>query len=224
MTRPAVRLWDLPVRVVHWSFVLLMPALWWTAEHGQMDWHKRLGYVALGLLVFRVFWGLFGADTARFSRFVKGPRAVLAYMRGLFSKGGEAVVGHNPMGGWSVVILLLLLISEVKLGLFAQDTDGIESGPLAYLVSYDTADLARHWHHTVFNLLLGFIALHLLAIAFYGVVKRENLIRPMVTGARRFETDVEAPKFAPVWRAAVGVVLALGAMWWISTGAHLPKL
>jgi len=188
-----------------------------------MDWHKRLGYVALGLLVLRVFWGFFGSETARFSRFVKGPRAIVAYLRGLFSKGEPPVVGHNPLGGWSVVILLLLLISEVKLGLFAQDTDGIESGPLAYLVSYDVADLARRWHHTVFNLLLAFIAVHLLAIGFYALVKRENLIGPMLTGARRFHAEVTAPKMAPVWRLGLGLIIAGALAWWVSIGLVLPK-
>lgn len=224
MAGQRIKLWDLPVRVVHWSFVALMPALWWTAEHDQMAWHKRLGYLALGLILFRIYWGFFGSSTARFAGFVKGPKAVFAYVRTLFAKGGEPVVGHNPMGGWSVVILLLLILSEVKLGLFSVDVDGIESGPLASFVSFDLGRLAAHLHHTVFNLLLAFIALHILAVVFYLVAKRENLIRPMLSGWRDMAASATPPTFAPVWRLVVGVGLAIGLAWWISAGLplHLP--
>lgn len=223
MTGQSIKLWDWPVRIVHWSLVLLMPALWWTWKSNQMFLHERLGYVTLALLVFRLFWGLFGSEPARFISFVKGPRAIAGYLRKLFSKGGEPSVGHNPLGGWSVIALLSLLVAEVGIGLFTQDTDGIESGPLARYVSYDFADGARHWHGQVFDILLAFIALHLLAIGFYLVVKRENLIGPMVTGRRRLDGSVRAPTFAPWWRIAVGAALGLGVAWWVSLGAPLPK-
>ena len=218
-----VKLWDWPVRAVHWSFVLLMPALWWTWKSNQMFLHERLGYLALALVVFRLFWGLFGSSTARFSGFIKGPRAVAAYLGKLLKKGGEPVVGHNPLGGLSVIALLGLMIAEVVIGLFTQDTDGIESGPLTRYVSYEFADGARHWHGLIFNVLLGFIALHLFAIAFYLVVKRENLIGPMLTGRRSMAAPLTAPKFAPWWLAVVGLVLGLGAAWWVSLGCPLPK-
>src|SRR6476661_2336880 len=118
-----VKLWDFAIRLVHWSFVLLLPALWWTWKQGDIATHKLLGYVLLALLVFRIFWGLAGSDTARFAGFVRGPRAVGAYVRGLFSKEAEPVVGHNPVGGWSVVALLSLLFAQTVVGLFTQDVD-----------------------------------------------------------------------------------------------------
>lgn len=217
-----IRLWDWPVRLVHWSLAALIAALWWTWKTDQMAIHERLGYLALALLVFRLFWGVAGASTARFAGFVKGPAAVGAYVRKLFGKGGEPVVGHNPLGGWSVVALLGTVLAEVTIGLFVQDTDGIESGPLAKFVSYDTADQARHLHGLVFNLLLALIAIHVAAIAFYLLVKRENLVGPMLTGSRRFETAVAAPRFAPPWRILVGVALGLGLAWWVSLGLPLP--
>lgn len=217
-----VRLWDAPVRLIHWSFVLLMPALWWTAEKGPMALHKQLGMVALALLILRLFWGFAGSSTARFSGFLKGPGAAFAYARNLFAKGEEPIVGHNPLGGWSVVALLLLLIAQTVVGLFAQDVDGIESGPLTHYISYDLADTARHWHHLLFNVLLGFIALHIAAIAFYALVKRENLIGPMVSGRRRYARAVAAPRLAPPWLALVGLVLAAGLSWWVWKGAPLP--
>ena len=220
-TRP-VRVWDWPVRIVHWSFVLLLPALWWTYESGEMAWHQRLGLVMLMLVAFRIFWGLTGSATARFAGFVRGPGAVLTYVRGLFSGSSAPVVGHNPIGGWSVIALLTLLGVQTGLGLFTQDTDGLETGPLAYLVSYETADWAREWHETLFNVLLGFVALHVAAILFYLIVKRDNLIAAMIHGRRALPTAIPAPAMAPAWRVAIGAVGATLIAWWVWKGCPLP--
>ncbi len=214
-----VKLWDVPVRTIHWAIVLLMPALWWTGENNDLTLHKQLGHVMLGLVVFRLFWGFAGSSTARFASFLKGPRAIASYASGLIGKEREVVVGHNPLGGWSAALLLVLLAAQVSVGLFAQDVDGIESGPLSYLVSYDTADAARGWHQLLFNILLGFIALHVAAILFYLIVKRDNLVGPMITGSKAVAVAVEQPRFAPLWRVAVGVVLGTTLGWWISVGA-----
>lgn len=220
---PVTRLWDLPVRLVHWSFALLLVPLWLSAEYRRIDLHKTLGLILLGLLVFRLLWGVVGSSTARFSGFVAGPRRVLGYVRGLRGGGEQVpVVGHNPLGGWSVLALLGLLIVQVGLGLVAQDTDGIESGPLNHLVSYDTATLAGEIHEVVFNLILVFVAIHLAAIAYYRLVKRDNLILPMITGKRRFAMPVVAPRIAPWWRAVLCAVIAAALAWWISLGAPKP--
>lgn len=212
----AIRLWDWPVRLIHWSFVLLLPALWWTWKKDHMQTHELLGYVALALLLFRLFWGVFGSETARFARFVKGPGAILDYVRGR----GAPVVGHNPVGALSVLLLLGLMAVQLVSGLFTQDEDGIESGPLTHLVSYDHADAARGWHSLVFNLLLAAIALHLCAILFYALVKRDNLVGPMLTGRKKWKAATPAaPTHAPAWRILVGAVLAAGIAWWVSKGA-----
>lgn len=210
-----VKLWDLPVRLIHWSFVLLMPALWWTWRDGRMDMHRLLGYLALGLLLFRILWGFFGSDTARFSRFVKGPKTVLAYLRG---RSGEPVVGHNPLGGWSVLLLLGLLSALSLTGLFTQDIDGLESGPLTPHVSYETAEAMRGWHDLAFDLLLAAIALHVAAILFYLLVRRDDLIGPMVSGRKTFGADVPPLKFAPVWRAFLLAAVSAAITYWISRG------
>ncbi len=216
-----IRLWDLPVRLTHWSFVALMPALWWTWKSENMFWHVRLGYIALGLVIFRVLWGVVGSSPARFTGFVKGPFAVSRYLRTLFSKSAEPIVGHNPMGGWSVVALLGALAGETGLGLFTSDTDGLNAGPLNYKVSDTLGETLTHWHGALFYALLALIAVHLLAITFYLVVKRENLIGPMITGARRLPESIAAPRLAPVWRLAVCFLIAMGLMWWASAGLPL---
>ena len=213
----SIRLWDLPLRLFHWSLVVLLAALWWTAENDRTELHEKLGYVTLVLLVFRFYWGLFGSSTARFSQFVKGPRAIAAYLR----EQSPASVGHNPLGALSVLLLFGLMIVEVGLGLFTQDVDGIEAGSLAQYISYETADLAREWHEFLFNVILGVVALHVLAILFYLVVKRDNLVGPMVTGRKSFDEEVESPRMASLANAFVGILLSAAIAWFVSKGLKL---
>lgn len=217
------KVWDAPVRLVHWLLVFLVAFSWWTAEEGQMDWHFWSGLTIVGLLVFRIYWGFAGPETARFSRFVKGPGAVLAYAGKLFRTDYRAAFGHNPLGALSVVAILLALIAQVGLGLFASDTDGLYSGPLSAYVDYEVSKDAGDLHEDAFNILLILIGLHIAAIVFYLVVKRINLISPMLTGRRKAE-NVEGPPSGiapvPVWRFLIGVALAVIVVFlivWIPT-------
>ena len=210
-------LWDLPLRLVHWSLVVLLAGLWWTWRTGRIELHEQLGYVTLGVLLFRIYWGLFGSATAHFAHFVRGPRAIAAYLRGR----SPTTVGHNPFGALSVLLLLGLMAVEVALGLFAQDIDGIEAGPLAQYVSYDAADAARGWHALLFDIILGVVALHVLAIVFYLVAKRDNLVGPMITGRKSFRDDIEPPSMAPLSRALLGAAIAAALSWWVSRGLRL---
>ena len=129
-----VAMWDGAVRLVHLGFILLIPTLWWSWKSGDMDLHKRLGIVMLGLVLFRILWGLMGSSTARFARFVRGPAAILAYLRGRAGGDGKEPVeiGHNPLGGWSVIAMLSLLALQLGLGLIAQDVDG--SNPVRSII------------------------------------------------------------------------------------------
>jgi len=204
-----ISIWDLPTRVFHWSIVLLMPALWWTGEEHMHDLHFLLGEIVLGLLLFRLFWGLFGSSTARFAGFVRGPGAILAYLRGRRPAG----VGHNPLGALSVLALLLLLSTVVGLGLFATDEDGLDSAPLSHFVSYDSARILTERHEQVFWILVGLIGLHVAAILYYLLIKRDNLVTPMITGRREAPASGEGMIGAPRWRfllaAALAIVLTL---------------
>ncbi len=212
------RIWDAPTRLFHWLLVGLVAFSWWTAEERLMDLHRISGLAIVGLLVFRIWWGFAGPDTARFARFIKGPGAVIGYAARLFRPNYKAAFGHNPLGALSVVAILLALVAQVGLGLFAMDTDGLESGPLARFVSYDFAEAAGDLHEDAFNILLVLIALHIAAIAFYLIAKRTNLIAPMITGARAAngEGPPEGIERTPLWRFAVGVVLALAVVWLIA--------
>ena len=214
-----LKLWDWPVRIVHWSFALLLPALWLSWNAGQMPLHRWLGYLMLGLVMFRLYWGVAGSSTALFRNFVRGPAAVAAYFSG---RAGKTVHGHNPLGALSVVAMLGLLAIQVALGLFSQDVDGLESGPLTRYVSYETADLARYWHGVVFLVLLGVVGLHLCAVVFYLLVKRDNLVGPMLTGRKSVGHPTTSSVDAPIWRLVVGIALGAGTAWWVSLGCPLP--
>lgn len=203
------RIWDVPIRLFHWLLVGLIAFSWWSGEQHEMEWHRLSGYGILTLLFFRFYWGFAGGRTARFTQFVHGPRAVCLYIRSLGRSDYKPSEGHNPAGGWSVLLLLGTLTGMVIAGLFAVDVDGLESGPLADLVSFDQGRLASNIHGALFNILLALIALHIGAILFYLVGLRHNLIGPMIYGRRRItETETVASLDASPWKALVGIMVA----------------
>ncbi|MBP7547562.1 MAG: cytochrome b/b6 domain-containing protein [Corallincola sp.] len=174
------KLWDGYVRIFHWAQVGLIPALWWTAEEGLMDWHRLCAVVLLGLWLSRLLWGLVGSDTARFSQFVRGPKAVLAYLR----SGVSPAPGHNPAGGYMVVLLLLVVGVQLATGLFLEDeTYSGNDGPLNGWVSGATASLLAEIHEINFNILLGLIGLHIAAVVVYAV-RGQRLVPPMISGGQ----------------------------------------
>jgi cytochrome b len=203
-----IRVWDAPVRVVHWLLVLAIGTSWWTAETGRMEWHRYAGYTLLALISFRVYWGFFGSSTARFSEFIRGPRAVASYLQGRW----VTTAGHNPLGALSVVALLVLLLAQIVLGLFAVDVDGIESGPLSNHVSFEAGRAAAGWHEDLFDVLLWLIGLHIAAVLYYVFYKREALIAAMVHGKRALG-DVTPPRFASWPRLILGILLAAAITW-----------
>ena len=213
-----VRLWDLPVRLFHWSLAVLIALLWWSHENHDMDLHITLGLITLGLVVFRLLWGLVGSSTARFAGFIKGPGAIRRYLAGLKSGTGEHVIGHNPLGALSVIALLGAVAVQVGLGLFAQDHDALNSGPLNFFVSYDTAKEASELHEAMFNVILGLVVLHLAAILYYRFIKRDNLVGPMLTGRRVFDRAVPTPRIAPLWLALVCAAVAAALAVWVNWG------
>lgn len=179
-----------------------------------MDWHRYSGYTLLGLLIFRIYWGFAGSSSARFSTFVRGPKSVASYVRG--SREQERSAGHNPLGGWSVAAMLTLMLAQVFIGLFVSDVDGLESGPLSHLVSFAVSRTLAEIHELVFNLILGLAALHIAAILFYLLARRDNLIIAMLTGKRRASRMVSMTP-VPAWRVIPGLALAAGVVWWVAS-------
>ena len=214
-----ILIWDWPTRVTHWAFVVMV-ALAWATTYGHMDWHRDCGYAILGLLVFRFYWGVAGSTPSRFASFVRGPIAVLAYLKALPNRAAPKSVGHNPLGALSVVALLVVRLAQTVLGLFTVDVDGIESGPLASRVSFEVGRACGKWHHLLFNGLLALIGLHLAAILFYALYKRDNLVGPMVHGRKRLPPQTELVA-APWPRVVIGVILSAVAVWLTSRAFKL---
>jgi len=211
-----VTVWDAPTRLVHWLIAILIPFSWWSAHNDHLPWHRLSGYGILGLLVFRVIWGFVGASTSRFSDFVAGPARVRAYLADRPGAG----VGHNPLGGWSVVAMLAALAAQVGLGLFSIDEDSLEPGPLARLVSFDDARAIAHVHHLMFWAVIALVALHLGAIAFYAMRGR-HLTRAMIVGRAALPPGARAPRLVPAWRAILVAAAAAAVAWFAAHGLKL---
>jgi cytochrome b len=218
---PARRIlvWDLPTRSFHWLLAIAIGAAWWTAENRHMEWHRWSGYAILWLMLMRLYWGLVGSSTARFASFVRGPREIAAYLSAARRGGYRQSLGHNPLGALSVVALILAVFIQIGFGLFSVDVDGIESGPMSLYVSFEAGRVASKLHHLNFNILVGLIALHIVAIVVYVVLGRQQLVRPMLTG-RRHDPEGESDEItlAPTWRLLIGMPIAALLVWAVSIG------
>ncbi len=211
-----VRVWDAPVRLVHWLLVGLLGFSWWSSED-HLNWHRWSGYAIVGLLAFRIYWGFVGSGAARFSNFLKGPRGTLAYLGTLGGRSPSETPGHNPLGALSVVAILLVLLVQVGTGLFAVDIDAFEAGPMSDRVSFETGRAIAEVHELSFKVLQVLTALHVAAVLFYLVWKRTDLVGPMITGYRRLPADPAFGRMSP-WRLVVGIALAGATAWALSKG------
>jgi cytochrome b len=215
-----LRVWDLPVRLMHWGLVIALGVCWWSGVNNQLQYHLYSGYAALWIVLMRIYWGLVGSDTARFTSFVRGPGAVLDYARKLHRRDAGHSHGHNPLGAVSVVLMLALVLTVVCLGLFAVDVDGLYSGPLSVYVTFKEGRHLARLHYRWFTYLEWLVALHLVAVAFYFAYKRENLIRAMITGKRRGAPGGVQMQQAPWWRFLLGAVIVSAIVYGVSTSFY----
>ncbi len=215
-----ILVWDVPVRLFHWLLVLLMATSYFSGRAGG-DWmqlHFWSGYAILTLLLFRIAWGFVGSTTARFSSFLKGPKAAFAHVAHLFRKEGPHDVGHNPVGGAMVLVLIFAVLAQVVTGLFSADTDtGMVNGPLALKVADKWVERATDFHSWWINVLLLLVAIHVAAVALYLVWKRHNLVGAMFTGRKPADDVVEpgavSPKLVFVSnRLAISLLLVSAAL------------
>ena len=207
--------WDLPIRLFHWALAVLILLQYGTAEWHWLDmqWHVRFGYATLALLVFRVAWGFFGSQTARFADFVRGPRRVSGYVRAVAA--GHATptsLGHNPLGGWSVLAMLASLLVQTITGLFASNHRHTVFGPWADRVSDIWSQRLTDIHKINQNVLLFLIALHVVAILAYWIGRSENLIAPMLHGRKTMDSP-PAVRFASTGRALAVLAFAILLVW-----------
>jgi cytochrome b len=197
-----VRVWDLPTRLSHWFVVLLLLAAYITWRLNWMDWHVWIGETVLTIVLFRVLWGCFGSDTARFRHFVASPRAAIHHLAHSLRREPDRQVGHNAAGSWMVLLLLALLLTEPLTGLFVNN-EVANDGPLGDLVPASVDNAITALHAYLWDALLAAVALHIVAIALYALARGHNLIAPMFSGRKSLPTDVPAPHMASAARAAV---------------------
>jgi len=217
----SVHVWDLPTRLFHWMLAAAVVGALVTVRLGglYMDWHVRFGQFALALIIFRLIWGFCGPRYARFSQFLRGPSAILDYLRN-----DARVAGHNPLGGWAVAAMLTVIGFQAVTGLFAND-DILTAGPLAGLVSSDASRYLT-WLHSLNEILIyGLIALHLLAVVvWYSLIRRQRIIMPMITG-NACPDDLPANALPAedgvrIWlRALFAATLACAVIWLIQNAA-----
>lgn len=211
-----VLVWDWTVRVFHWALVALVPALWWTAEQGAMDWHIRLGLVLTALVVFRLVWGVIGPATARFSGWRPLPGAIARHIGKLRRGRYAGRAGHGPLGALSVIAMLAVLGTQLVTGLFAVDVDGLNSGPLSRYVSFGTGRDMADLHEQSFDVLIVLIVLHILAVLAYRFVLGDRLIGPMLTGRRprgQIGAGPAGDNRARPLAIAAATLIAAGALW-----------
>jgi cytochrome b len=214
-------IWDLPLRVCHWALAIAVAGSFVTHEIGTsaFAWHARFGYATLVLVVFRIAWGFVGPAHARFGDFVRGPRAAWTYARGMFARQSAGAAkahfaGHNPLGGWMVLLLLALLLVQAVAGLFAND-EIMSTGPLYGYVDGDRSNAITTVHARLSDVILYAVGVHVLAAFFYLLVRRENLIGPMITGRKP-----GLPPGAGIGSQRIALALAIvgvasAGLWWV---------
>ncbi|MGB3069173.1 MAG: cytochrome b/b6 domain-containing protein [Ottowia sp.] len=213
----SIRIWDLPTRLFHWLLALAVIGLLITGNVGgdAMNWHFRLGYTVFGLLAFRLIWGLIGGRWSRFTSFFPTPARLVRYLRGQATP--EDLAGHNPLGAFSVLAMLLVLAAQVASGLVSDDEIAF-AGPLTSLVSGSTVGFASGYHKDIGQwLIIALIVLHVLAILFYWLAKKNNLLKSMLGGDKTLPATVEPAHdtFGTRVKALVAIAVAAGIVYWV---------
>jgi cytochrome b len=203
-----IKVWDAGVRLFHWIIVVLVALSYYSAEQDKFgvwaDVHLWSGFGVITLVCWRIVWGFAGSDTARFSRFVRGPKAITAYLKGEKPKHA----GHNPLGALAVVLMLLWLLAIAVLGLYSSDGMMFE-GPLAGSNSEDMQEL----HEFLGELFYWMIALHIAVVIWYAAAKKMNLLLPMITGEKSRDQVVDEPRIGSPILAAVLLAIVVGAVY-----------
>jgi cytochrome b len=204
MTEPTrdVLVWDLPTRLFHWATVLLVIAAYFTWRLNWMDWHIRAGYGLLALVLFRILWGFLGSSNARFLNFLEVPKTAAWHLLRSLRREVDQYAGHNPAGGWMVLLLLALLLGETLTGLYVAN-DVANEGPLTEWVSAPVADAITSLHAILWEALLVAVVLHIAAVVAYVAIKGQNLLLPMISGWKVLPASVLPPRLTGRARAVI---------------------
>lgn len=208
-----MRVWDAPTRLFHWAIVVLIAISYFSMKFDYVQVHYLSGYTVLTLLLFRLGWGIFGSETSRFRQFLRSPVAGVRHLADFSKREPDREVGHNAAGGWMVLVMLLALAVQACTGLFAGDP--IEGGgPFVDQIASGPQHLLSKIHDINFNIILGLMALHIVAILAYAAVKRHDLVRPMITGKKRLPATTRQPHFTSPVLAAI-VLVGAGLFVWM---------
>lgn len=212
-TTSTIQVWDISVRIFHWALVLSMGFLWYSGEEGGniMLWHMYIGYTLLGLVIYRLCWGVYGSYYARFNTFLASPKTIFHYLKALKSGQPTHYLSHNPLGGWMALLLMILVAVQASTGLFSSD-DILTEGPLYSWVSSATASTLTGIHKLNFNLLLLCAGLHIGAVLIHRL-KGENLVKPMLTGQKSAPNATAHP--VPYGRMIFTVLIAAAPVVWL---------
>ena len=205
--------WDLPVRIFHWCFVAVLIALWYTSDqdNGLIEIHMKLGYTALGLILFRLIWGVFGTKHAKFINFVPSFTQLKAYIQDLSVGKVKHHIGHNPLGSLMVIVILFAVLLQATSGLFISD-DIFSAGPYNGVLSSELEKLLKTIHSNGFNIIATLSAIHICAVLYYVLVKKQQLIKPMFNGKKTIddankETSIKHSKLITAFIVAALVII-----------------
>jgi cytochrome b len=212
--RKRVLVWDLPTRLFHWLLVILVGTSFVTGKMGgnAMQYHEWSGFAILALLLFRVVWGFVGSRESRFATFIRDPATVFHYVTSFLHRNSPRYLGHNPLGGWSILAMLLALFIQAATGLFANDNIATE-GPLYLWVSRETSNWLTSIHKLNQQIIIVLVSIHLFAVLFHLFFKRENLVTPMITGIKEWDREAAEPARGRTWLAAVIAALVISSVY-----------
>lgn len=214
--------WDLPVRLFHWLLVTCLLAQWLTAEvlEDATQWHAYIGYFTLGLITFRLLWGFIGTRYARFSSFIAAPKSIWAYAKSLFSGNYQPHVGHNPLGGLLLPLVLILVGLQAVSGFFVTD-DIIFTGPYYASVSDEFQKIMQSLHHSFFDWLLYLIGGHLLALAYYRFKLKQHLVKPMLSGYKEVNPNQGVPHSSLLKAVILAILVGVFIYWLVVLNAPI---
>lgn len=211
-----ILVWDMPTRVFHWLLAISFTAAWYISESDQwLSFHAFFGYLMLGLIGFRLIWGITGGTYARFTAFLYSPMAGLRYLRQTLSGSGARYIGHNPAGSQAVYLLLTLGVAVCLTGIFTQGGEE-QQGPAAGWLGVAAGMMFKEAHYYIAILMLLVVIGHLAGVVMESRLHRENLARSMVTGIKEAPLGTATSKS---YRSVGGLLLAAAisfGIWWFS--------
>ncbi len=212
-----IKVWDGATRLFHWSLVTAFALSAYSAFEDKYgiyaDIHLWSGLADVALVSWRIVWALLGSETSKFSHFLKSPLEAIRHARGFFKKSDNHPVGHNALGGYSVLLMLVLLLAQAVMGLYSSD-DMFFEGPLAGKAEGLSSKLTE-LHEGLGVFLLYFVGFHIFVIIAYRLLKGLNLLWPMISGYMKAPEDTAEPRMKSQWLAFILFLLVGGIVYYV---------